>query len=42
VFTLVVLTLTFVGFGVTSLVGAEPVWAAIGGVTVLAARALTQ
>jgi hypothetical protein len=39
---LVVLALTLIGFGVTSLIGAEPAWAAIGGVTVLVARALTQ
>jgi hypothetical protein len=42
VFTPVVLALTLVGFGATSLVGTEPVWAAIGGVAVLVARALTQ
>jgi arsenical pump membrane protein len=42
VFTLVVLGLTFAGFGVTSLVGVEPVWAALGGVVVLAGRALLR
>jgi arsenical pump membrane protein len=38
----VVLALTFVGFGVSSLVGAEPVWAAAGGVLLLAGRALVR
>ena len=41
-FALVVLGLTFVGFGVTSVLGVEPVWAALGGVVVLAGRALVR
>jgi arsenical pump membrane protein len=40
VFTLVVLGLTFVGFGLTSVFGLEPVWAGLAGTLVLAARAL--
>ena len=40
VFTLVVLGLTFVGFGVASAVGLEPVWAGLAGTAVLAVRAL--
>jgi arsenical pump membrane protein len=39
-FTSVVLCLTLVGFAATSLVGVEPVWAALGGAVVLAVRAL--
>ncbi|MFJ5227113.1 SLC13 family permease [Streptomyces sp. NPDC088400] len=42
VFTLVVLGLTLAGFVVTSFVGVEPVWAALAGTVVLAARALRQ
>jgi arsenical pump membrane protein len=40
VFTLVVLGLTFVGFGLASVFGVEPVWAGLAGTLVLAARAL--
>lgn len=40
VFTLVVLGLTLAGFVVTSLVGLEPLWAALAGAAVLAVRAL--
>ncbi|AXG80469.1 arsenic transporter [Streptomyces paludis] len=42
VFTLVVLGLTLAGFAVTSFAGIEPLWAAIAGAAVLAARALRQ
>jgi arsenical pump membrane protein len=42
VFTLLVLALTLVGFVVASMAGVEPVWAALGGVLVLAGRALSQ
>lgn len=42
VFALVVLGLTVVGFVATSVIGIEPVWAALGGVVVLGARALMQ
>ncbi|MEV7088086.1 SLC13 family permease [Streptomyces sp. NPDC093085] len=42
VFTLVVLGLTLAGFAVTSLAGIEPLWAALAGAAVLAARALRQ
>ncbi|MFB7268885.1 SLC13 family permease [Streptomyces sp. NPDC056244] len=42
VFTLVVLGLTLAGFAVTSLAGAEPLWAALAGAAVLAVRALRQ
>jgi arsenical pump membrane protein len=42
VFALVVLGLTLVGFAATSLVGASPAWAALGGAVVLAARGLTR
>ena len=38
VFALVVLGLTFAGFIVGSLVGIEPVWAALAGTVVLAVR----
>ncbi|WP_371480196.1 SLC13 family permease [Kitasatospora sp. NBC_00315] len=41
-FTLVVLALTLLGFAVTSLLGANPAWAALGGVLVLGARALRR
>ncbi|WP_345643472.1 SLC13 family permease [Streptomyces tremellae] len=41
-FTTVVLCLTLAGFGATSLLGAEPVWAALGGAVVLAVRALSR
>ena len=41
-FTLVVLGLTLAGFVVTSFAGIEPVWAALAGAAVLAARALRQ
>jgi arsenical pump membrane protein len=40
VFVLVVLALTLVGFAVTSLFGVNPAWAALGGVVLLAGRAL--
>ncbi|MET7517528.1 SLC13 family permease [Streptomyces sp. NPDC005480] len=42
VFTLTVLALTLVGFVVTSFAGIDPLWAAIVGTAVLAARALGQ
>ncbi len=42
VFTLVVLALTLAGFVVTSFAGIEPLWAAVAGAAVLAARALRQ
>ncbi|MFJ2709165.1 SLC13 family permease [Streptomyces sp. NPDC087428] len=42
VFTLVVLVLTLCGFVVTSFAGAEPLWAALAGATVLAVRALVK
>jgi arsenical pump membrane protein len=42
VFALVVLGLTFVGFVLTSVVGVEPVWAALAGTAVLAVRALVR
>ncbi|MGC5362908.1 SLC13 family permease [Streptomyces sp. DT24] len=42
VFTLVVLALTLAGFAVTSFAGVEPLWAALAGAVVLAARALGQ
>ncbi|MEW2545562.1 SLC13 family permease [Streptomyces sp. NPDC047002] len=42
VFTTVVLCLTLAGFAATSLLGTEPVWAALGGAAVLAARALLR
>lgn len=42
VFTLVVLGLTLAGFVVTSFAGIEPLWAALGGALVLAARALRR
>ena len=42
VFALVMLTLMFLGFGVVSLVGIEPVWVGLVGVLVLAGRALAQ
>ncbi|RDG37226.1 SLC13 family permease [Streptomyces corynorhini] len=41
-FTLVVLALTLVGFAVTSFAGIEPLWAAVAGAAVLAARALRR
>lgn len=41
-FTLVVLGLTLAGFVVTSFAGIEPVWAALAGTVVLAARALRR
>ncbi|MGW1025431.1 SLC13 family permease [Streptomyces sp. NPDC002577] len=41
-FTLVVLALTLGGFVVTSFAGLEPAWAALGGVLVLAGRALSR
>ena len=42
VFTLVVVIATLCGFAVTSLAGINPAWAALGGVLVLATRALAQ
>ncbi|MFF5564902.1 SLC13 family permease [Streptomyces sp. NPDC012623] len=42
VFTLVVLGLTLAGFALTSFAGIEPLWAAVAGAAVLAARALRQ
>jgi arsenical pump membrane protein len=42
VFTLVVLVVMFVGFGVASLVGIEPVWVGLAGMLVLAGRALAR
>ncbi|MEE1741307.1 ArsB/NhaD family transporter [Streptomyces sp. BE147] len=42
VFTLVVLALTLAGFVLTSFAGAEPLWAALAGASVLAVRALGQ
>jgi arsenical pump membrane protein len=42
VFTLVVLVAMFVGFGVASVVGIEPVWVGLVGMLVLAGRALVQ
>jgi arsenical pump membrane protein len=42
VFALVVLGLTFAGFAVGSLLGVEPVWAALAGTTVLAVRGLLR
>jgi arsenical pump membrane protein len=42
VFTLVVLGLMFVGFGVGSLLGIEAVWVGLAGVLVLGSRALAQ
>ena len=42
VFTLVVLGVMFVGFGVASVVGIEPVWVGLAGMLVLAGRALLQ
>ena len=42
VFTLVVLALMFVGFGVASVLGVEPVWVGLAGLLVLAGRALLQ
>jgi arsenical pump membrane protein len=39
---LVVLGLTLVGFAVTSLLGADPAWAATGGALVLAVRAMVR
>ncbi|MFD5115736.1 SLC13 family permease [Streptomyces sp. NPDC058391] len=42
VFTLVVLGLTLAGFVVTSFAGIEPLWAAVAGAVVLAARALRR
>ncbi len=42
VFALVVVALTLVGFGLTTLLGVNPAWAALAGVLVLAARALGQ
>ncbi|MHA6764966.1 SLC13 family permease [Streptacidiphilus sp. PAMC 29251] len=41
-FTLVVLGLTLAGFVVTSFVGVNPAWAALGGALVLAVRALAR
>jgi arsenical pump membrane protein len=41
-FVLVVLALTLAGFAVTSLLGVEPVWAALGGALVLGIRSLAQ
>ncbi|MUL79642.1 SLC13 family permease [Mycolicibacterium sp. CBMA 226] len=41
-FVLTVLILTLIGFGVTSLLGLEPVWAAFAGATVLAVRAVVR
>ncbi|WP_329460100.1 SLC13 family permease [Streptomyces sp. NBC_01497] len=41
-FTTVVLLLTLVGFAATSLIGLQPVWAALGGALVLAVRALAR
>ena len=42
VFALVVLGLTFAGFAVGSLLGVEPVWAALAGTVVLAVRGLVR
>ncbi|MCX4964979.1 SLC13 family permease [Streptomyces sp. NBC_00654] len=42
VFTLVVLAFTLAGFVLTSFAGAEPLWAALAGASVLAVRALGQ
>ena len=42
VFTLVVLGIMFVGFGVASVAGIEPVWVGLAGMLVLAGRALVQ
>ena len=42
VFALVVLGLTVVGFVATSVIGLEPVWAALAGAVVLGVRALVQ
>jgi len=42
VFTLTVLALTLTGFVVTSFAGIDPLWAAVAGTAVLAARALGQ
>ncbi|MFC1401022.1 MULTISPECIES: SLC13 family permease [Streptacidiphilus] len=41
-FTLVVLALTLAGFAVVSLAGANPAWAALGGVLVLGVRAVAR
>jgi arsenical pump membrane protein len=41
-FTLVVLALTLAGFAVVSLAGANPAWAALGGVLVLGVRAVVR
>ncbi|MDQ2709178.1 MAG: SLC13 family permease [Actinomycetota bacterium] len=41
-FAFVVLALTLVGFGVSGLVGIEPVWVAVAGAAVLAVRALAR
>ena len=41
-FTLVVLGVMFVGFGVASVVGIEPVWVGLAGMLVLAGRALAR
>ncbi|WP_428350046.1 SLC13 family permease [Mycolicibacterium sp.] len=42
VFVLAVLALTLAGFGVSGFVGIEPVWVAVAGAGVLAARSLTR
>ncbi|OBK79044.1 SLC13 family permease [Mycobacterium sp. 1274761.0] len=42
VFVLAVLTLTLVGFGVVSMLGFSPAWAALAGVVLLGVRALIQ
>ncbi len=42
VFTLTVVAVTLAGFAITSAAGVNPAWAALGGVAVLAARALSQ
>ncbi|MGE2727697.1 SLC13 family permease [Mycolicibacterium pulveris] len=42
VFALVVLGLTLLGFGVVSMLGFSPAWAALAGVVVLAGRGLTR
>lgn len=42
VFTVVVVAATLAGFALTSLAGLNPAWAALGGVLILAARALAR
>jgi arsenical pump membrane protein len=42
VFTLTVVAVTLAGFAITAAAGVNPAWAALGGVAVLAARALSQ